>query len=107
MQTVAPDATEADVRQLFADYGKRASPTRDADKQTLRDLRTVVRLEKDIADAEAGLPRKTPVARQRASEEIRQLRARLSELLKQATRRARTPEAEARRTVHSDQGEPI
>jgi len=95
VQTVAPEATEADVRQLFADYGKRASPTRDADKQTLRDLRTVVRLEKDIADAEAGLPRKTPVARQRASEEIRQLRARLSELLKQATRRARTPEAEA------------
>ena len=95
VQTVAPDATEADVRQLFADYGKRASPTRDADRQTLRDLRTVVRLEKDIADAEAGLPRKTPVARQRASEEIRQLRARLSELLKQATRRARTPEAEA------------
>lgn len=95
VQTVAPDATEADVRQLFADYGKRASPTRDADKQTLRDLRTVVRLEKDIADAEAGLPRKTPVARQRASEEIRQLRARLSELLKQAMRRARTPEAEA------------
>lgn len=95
VQTVAPDATEADVRQLFADYGKRASPTRDADKQTLRDLRTVVRLEKDIADAEAGLPRKTPVARQRASEEIRQLRARLSELLKQAVRRARTPEAEA------------
>ena len=95
VQTVAPDATEADVRQLFADYGKRASPTRDADKQTLRDLRTVVRLEKDIADAEAGLTRKTPVARQRASEEIRQLRARLAELLKQATRRARTPEAEA------------
>lgn len=95
VQTVAPDATEADVRQLFADYGKRASTTRDADKQTLRDLRTVVRMEKDIADAEAGLPRKTPVARQRASEEIRQLRARLSELLKQAARRARTPEAEA------------
>lgn len=95
VQTVAPSLTEADVRQLFADYGKRASPTRDADKQTLRDLRTVVRLEKDIAEAEAGLPRKTPVARQRASEEIRQLRARLSELLKQATRRARTPEAEA------------
>lgn len=95
VQTVAPSLTEADVRQLFADYGKRASPTRDADKQTLRDLRTVVRLEKDIADAEAGLPRKTPVARQRASEEIRQLRARLSELLKQAARRARTPEAEA------------
>lgn len=95
VQTVDPSLTEADVRQLFADYGKRASPTRDADKQTLRDLRTVVRLEKDIADAEAGLPRKTPVARQRASEEIRQLRARLSELLKQAARRARTPEAEA------------
>lgn len=95
VQTVAPSLTEADVRQLFADYGKRASPTRDADRETLRDLRTVVRLEKDIADAEAGLPRKTPVARQRASEEIRQLRARLSELLKQATRRARTPEAEA------------
>lgn len=95
VQTIVPEATEADVRQLFADYGKRASPTRDADKQTLRDLRTVVRLEKDIADAEAGLPRKTPVARQRASEEIRQLRARLSELLKQAGRRARTPEAEA------------
>lgn len=95
VQTVAPDATEADVRQLFADYGKRASPTLDADKQTLRDLRTVVRLEKDIADAEAGLPRKAPRARRQATEAVRQLRARLSELLKQAGRRARTPEAEA------------
>lgn len=95
VQTVAPEATEADVRQLFADYGKRASPTRDADQQTLRDLRAVVRLEREIADAEAGLPRKTPRARRQAAEEVRQLRARLSELLRQAGRRARTPEAEA------------
>ncbi len=95
VQTVAPSLTEADVRQLFADYGKRASPTRDADKQTLRDLRTVVRLEREIADAEAGLPRKTPRARRQATEAVRQLRARLAELLKQAGRRARTPEAEA------------
>lgn len=95
VQTIVPEATEADVRQLFADYGKRASPTRDADKQTLRDLRAVVRLEREIADAEAGLPRKTPRARQQATEDVRQLRARLSELLKQAGRRARNPEAEA------------
>lgn len=95
VQTVAPELAEAEVRQLFADYGKRAAPTRDADRQTLRDLRTVVRLERDIAESEAGVARKAPASRARASEEVRQLRARLSELLKQAGRRARTPEAEA------------
>lgn len=82
VQSVAPEATEADVRQLFADYGKRASPTRDEDRRTLAALRTIIGLQNEIGRLEGGGERRASGQRRPASDEVRQLRARLKELLK-------------------------
>lgn len=82
------DIDEAGVRKLFAAYGKAAAPTRTEDQQVLTDLRNLVRMQDRIEQLQAGAG-VTPRAKARASEEVRQKRAVLGELLKQAYAAAR------------------
>lgn len=85
LSSIAPDIDEAAVRKLFVEGAKRREPTINEDRRALNDLRAIVRLQEEIARVEAGGKRNIK-SKAQASDEVRQLRARLRDALKQADR---------------------
>jgi diguanylate cyclase (GGDEF)-like protein len=89
VQKIAPSLTERDVRRLFSDYGKAKFPSKEADKVELRQIRALVQLQESIDRLESGLSAlKSGPQRDKATQAVREKRARLNELLKQAAANA-------------------
>lgn len=93
LQKKFPDLTERDVRVLFSEYGKATFPSKDEVKVELRRLRSLVQLQESITRLEAGQKAlKSGPQRDKDTQEIREKRARLNELLKTLAPTAKTPE---------------
>lgn len=93
LQKKFPDLTERQVRVLFSEYGKATFPSKDEVKVELRRLRSLVQLQESITRLEAGQKAlKSGPQRDKDTQEIREKRARLNELLKTLAPTAKTPE---------------
>lgn len=93
LQKKFPDITERQVRNLFSEYGRATFPSKDAVKVEMRQLRSLVQLQESITRLEAGQPAlKSGPQRDKDTQAIREKRARLNELLKSLSAKARTPE---------------
>lgn len=87
------DLTERQVRVLFSEYGKATFPSKDEVKVELRRLRSLVQLQESITRLESGQKAlKSGPQRDKDTQEIREKRARLNELLKTLAPTAKTPE---------------
>jgi len=88
--------TEREVRQLFSEYGRQRNPTRDADRAELGRLRQLVKLQESIDRLTTGQKPLTGARRGQVAEEVRQKRAQLNQMLKQAgLNPAASPERQA------------
>lgn len=93
LQKKFPDLTERQVRVLFSEYGKATFPSKDEVKVELRRLRSLVQLQESITRLEKGQKAlKSGPQRDKDTQEIREKRARLNELLKELAPTAKTPE---------------
>lgn len=93
LQKKFPDLTERQVRVLFSEYGKATFPSKDEVKVELRRLRSLVQLQESITRLESGQPAlKSGPQRDKDTQDIREKRARLNELLKTLAKSAKTPE---------------
>ena len=93
LQKKFPDINERQVRNLFSEYGKATFPSRDTVKVEMRQLRSLVQLQESITRLESGQPAlKSGPQRDKDTQAIREKRARLNELLKSLSAKARTPE---------------
>lgn len=93
LQKKFPDLTERQVRVLFSEYGKATFPSKDEVKVELRRLRSLVQLQESITRLESGQPAlKSGPQRDKDTQEIREKRSRLNELLKTLAKSAKTPE---------------
>lgn len=93
IQKIAPEMTERDVRRLFSDYGRATFPSKDEDRVALREVRVLVQLQESIDRLQEGLDAlKSGPQRDKPTQEIREKRRQLNDLLKWHMQRRGIPE---------------
>ena len=84
IQEYYPDISEREVRRMFSQYGQAQFPSQAQDRKTLRELRTLVRLQESIDRLKEGLdPKRTGPQRDKATQEIREKQRVLNALMRQ------------------------
>jgi hypothetical protein len=83
-----PEWEDADTRTALGETGRAEAPTRAEDREVLRELKTLVRLQEQIDTLQAGLERKPAGKRRKASIEVQQRRDELNALLRAADERS-------------------
>ena len=84
--------TEREVRRLFADYGNASFPSQEEAKVELRQLRSLVQMQESIDRISEGLaPLRSGPQRDAMTQQVREKRVRLNELLKTLAKDAKSP----------------
>ena len=83
LSALVPDITLRETREALTDYGRTKKQSQDEIKKAQRELRQQATLKVKIEDAEGGIaPLKTGLVRDKASAVVRELRAKLGDVMR-------------------------
>lgn len=94
LKTKFPDITQREVNDAFSEYGKVKFPSKEADRVKLAEYRRIGQLQSAIEDVLSGKePKKTGMQRNKPTQEVRELMAKLKDTMDEAGIDTRSSEA--------------